>query len=598
MPILLPDIPEPERTPLIQQLLDIIALQQDRIQQLEERIQQLQDEIARLKGLKARPRIAPSTLESPTRPPRDPNAKRPGSAKRSKTAQLTITEDIVVRLDDHPDEAVFKGYEDFVVQDLILKPRVIRYRRERWLTPDGTSLVAPLPADVLPGSHYGPDLICYILHQYHHQHVTQPLLLEQLHQVGIDISAGELNRILTENNAAFHQEKAELLPAALAVSDYVEVDDTGARHQGHNGACTQIGNEFFASFASTASKSRLNFLELLRQPHTDYVINETATAYWQRQKLPQAVMDSLRRGPQAFADPAAWQARLRALGITGERHVRIASEGALLGSLIAHGVSPELVILSDGAGQYDVLVHAACWIHAERPLARLIPYSEEHRAAIAQVRGADLGTVPGSESLSAATGAVTTRGSRSPVRRVVWAADRLPQHRRRPQGDAGAPCGVVACARAPRSPVAHQPERRPPSGLREEAEDQRQHAERVGPSGAGHVRQPEEDVPGVGSELLGLSPGPGARRGPNAPLGGSDPPQGGGDSGQEGRCRAAGVGGWRRGGVNAKAMVPQDFRAIPAPRPDAPRLPTVIEKLQKQPRFVKWLSRKELEKVD
>ena len=387
MPILLPDIPEPERTPLIQQLLDIIALQQDRIQQLEERIQQLQDEIARLKGLKARPRIAPSTLEVPTRPPRDPNAKRPGSAKRSKTAQLTITEDIVVRLDDHPDEAVFKGYEDFVVQDLILKPRVIRYRRERWLTPDGTSLVAPLPADVLPGSHYGPDLICYILHQYHHQHVTQPLLLEQLHQVGIDISAGELNRILTENNEAFHQEKAELLPAALAVSDYVEVDDTGARHQGHNGACTQIGNELFASFASTASKSRLNFLELLRQPHTDYVINETATAYWQRQKLPQAVMDSLRRGPQAFADPAAWQARLRALGITGERHVRIASEGALLGSLIAHGVSPELVILSDGAGQYDVLVHAACWIHAERPLARLIPYSEEHRAAIAQVRG-------------------------------------------------------------------------------------------------------------------------------------------------------------------------------------------------------------------
>jgi hypothetical protein len=59
----------------------------------------------------------------------------------------------------------------------------------------------------------------------------------------------------------------------------------------------------------------------------------------------------------------------------------------LLGSLIAHGVSPELVILSDGAGQYDVLKHAACWIHAERPPARLVPYSPEHRAAIAQVRG-------------------------------------------------------------------------------------------------------------------------------------------------------------------------------------------------------------------
>src|SRR5262249_41657480 len=198
---------------------------------------------------------------------------------------------------------------------------------------------------------------------------------------------GELNRILTEGKDAFHQERDELLPAALAVSTYVEVDDTGARHRGHTGACTQIGNELFAVFASTDSKSRLNFLEILRGPYTDSVINETAVAYWRRQGLPAQVVDRLGQGPQTFADPAAWQARLGQLNITGPRHVRIASEGALLGSLMAHGVSPELVVLSDGAGQYDVLVHAACWIHAERPLARMIPYSEEHRAAIATVRG-------------------------------------------------------------------------------------------------------------------------------------------------------------------------------------------------------------------
>src|SRR3954453_4707951 len=125
MRIALPDIPETERTPLVQQLLDIIRFQQERIQQLEERVHQLDDEIARLKGLKARPRIAPSSLETPPRPPRDPNANRPGYAKRSKTAQLTITEQTVLRLPHVPDGSVFKGYEDYVVQDLILKPRVI-----------------------------------------------------------------------------------------------------------------------------------------------------------------------------------------------------------------------------------------------------------------------------------------------------------------------------------------------------------------------------------------------------------------------------------------------------------------------------------------
>jgi hypothetical protein len=401
MLLVLPDIPEAECTPLVRQLLDIIRLQQvrirqlegevrlqqERIRQLEERVLQLQDEIARLKGLRTRPRIAPSSLEPPPRPPRDPDAKRPGSAKRSKTAGLTITEEIVLRVPDVPAGAVFKGYEDFVVQDLVLQPRVIRYRREHWQTPDGHSVVAPLPAEVLSGSHFGPDLICFLLHQYHHQHVTQPLLLEQLHQLGIDISAGELSRILTEGKDAFHQEKAELLPTALAVSAYVEVDDTGARHQGHSGSCTHVGNEGFAFFASTDSKSRLNFLEILRRPHTDYVINETTVAYWRRQKLAAAVVDQLRRSPRAFEDPAAWHAWLQQLEITKPRHIRIATEGALLGSLIAHGVSPELAILSDGAGQYDVLAHAACWIHAERPLARLIPYSDEHRAAIAMVRG-------------------------------------------------------------------------------------------------------------------------------------------------------------------------------------------------------------------
>jgi len=393
MSIFLPDIPEAECTPLVRQLLEIIHLQQERIYQLEdqvrlqqERIHQLEDEITRLKGLKTRPRIAPSALETPPRPPRDPNAQRPGSAKRSKTVELTITEETVVPLPHRPEDAVFKGYEDFVVQDLTIEPRVILYRRERWMTADGQNLVAPLPPEVIAGSHFGPKLICFILHQYHHQHVTQPLLWEQLRQLGIDISAGELNRILTEGKDAFHREKDELLPTALAVSSYVQVDDTGARHRGHNGACTQIGNELFASFASTQSKSRLNFLEILRGPHTDYVINEAAVAYWRRQKLPKAMVDRLHRGQPVLADPAAWQAHLRQLAITGQRHVRIATEGALLGSLIAHGVSPELVILSDGAGQYDVLVHAACWIHAERPLARLIPSDEGHREAIAQVR--------------------------------------------------------------------------------------------------------------------------------------------------------------------------------------------------------------------
>lgn len=382
----LPPIPAAERTPLVEALLAIIDAQQQRIRQLEETVGQLRDEIALLQGQKPRPTIAPSRLETPTPPPPDPTTKRPGSAKRSKNAAFLSPVDVKIPFPDPPPGSVSRGYEEYFVQELVLHAKVTRYLRERILTPDGQTLLAPLPDDVLPGSHFGPVLQGYILHQYHQCNVTQPLLLEQLRELGLDISAGQIHNLLTDNREIFHQEKAAILTAGLQTSDYVGVDDTGARHQGHNGYCTALGNDLFAYFESTDSKSRLNFLQVLRGSSSGYAINEVTLAYWKRQQLAVDVVERLTVGPQQFLAESAWQARLAELGITAARHVRIATEGALLGQLIEQGVSANLVILSDGAAQFDILVHASCWIHAERPLARMVPYNEAHRAAIEGVR--------------------------------------------------------------------------------------------------------------------------------------------------------------------------------------------------------------------
>jgi hypothetical protein len=383
----LPDIPADQRTALVEALLAVICAQQDRVRELEETVQRLRDEIAILKGQKPRPQIAPSRLEQPSpRPLLTDGQKRPGSEKRPKNAQLTITQEVPVPFPDPPAGSVSKGYEPYLVQELVIRVETTRYLRERIVTADGQSLLAPLPADVLPGQHFGPNLISHILHQYHNNHVTQPLLQDELTQLGISISAGQINHILTQDKEVFHEEKAELLTAGLASASYIQVDDTGARHQGKNGYCTHIGNEFFAYFASTDSKSRLNFLAVLRGAHGDYEINEIAEAYWKKYELSLALIASLQEGPTHFVDAAAWNAHLQTLGVTGARLVRIATEGALLGSLIAHGVSVDLSVLSDGAGQFNILGHAACWVHAERPLARMIPHNEQHRVAIEGVR--------------------------------------------------------------------------------------------------------------------------------------------------------------------------------------------------------------------
>src|SRR5436190_1822431 len=226
MKIELPPIPEAERTPLVEALLGIIDAQQQRLQELEETVGKLRDEIALLKGQKPRPKIAPSRLEAPPpKPPPAPGDKRPGSAKRSKTASFVRPIEVKIPFPDPPPGSTSKGYEEYFVQELVITGKVTRYLRERILTPDGKTLLAPLPDDVLPAGHFGPTLIAHILHQHHHCNVTQPLLLEQLRELGIDISAGQLHNILIENKGAFHQEKAEVLQAGLQTASYGGGDD-------------------------------------------------------------------------------------------------------------------------------------------------------------------------------------------------------------------------------------------------------------------------------------------------------------------------------------------------------------------------------------
>ena len=106
------------------------------------------------------------------------------------------------------------------------------------------------------------------------------------------------------------------------------------------------------------------------------------------QGLSHVFLDALRQHENAsFADQCAWQRHLDGLGMNTPRYRNIATEGALLGSLKRHGVAPDLAIISDDAGQFNVMIHGLCWVHAERLVHKLLPLNDQHREDIARVRG-------------------------------------------------------------------------------------------------------------------------------------------------------------------------------------------------------------------
>jgi DNA replication initiation complex subunit (GINS family) len=93
-----PEIPEKDRSPLVEQLLAFIEHQNIIIQQLK-------DEIARLKNQPSRPTIKPSRLGKLKK-----HTSKSSSNKQSKTAQLQIHRTDPIELDEIPTGSQFRYY--------------------------------------------------------------------------------------------------------------------------------------------------------------------------------------------------------------------------------------------------------------------------------------------------------------------------------------------------------------------------------------------------------------------------------------------------------------------------------------------------------
>jgi hypothetical protein len=226
------------------ELKGLVIGQWEQIVELQRMVAALREEIARLKGGPGRPNLKPSGMERGTEP-KPPGTsgerKRPRGSTRSK---LAIHEERTVTVAAPPRGSRFKGYTSFVVQDLVIRPHVVNFRCERWQTPDGKMMMAPLPAGI--DGHFGSELRRFVLAQYHQGQMTVPRLVTLLRGFGLVVSKRQVMRLLIEGQDGFLAEARDVLRAGLTSAAWITVDDTGARHKAANGFCTQIGNTHFA----------------------------------------------------------------------------------------------------------------------------------------------------------------------------------------------------------------------------------------------------------------------------------------------------------------------------------------------------------------
>ena len=372
---------------LVVQLLTRVAV-------LEEENQRLREEIARLKALPKRPQLAPGSLDKASERGLSPRGKRPSRRRHHRQSGRRtppVTEERTLVVEVPPGSRLRTLYRAGLGADAShhsLPPGTLgdagRSGNRGATAARGDGAIGS--AALRPAFGIGPGVVRFILMQHFQGQGTVERLLVQLRAVGLRLSKGQLVTLLTTHKDTFHTEKDALLEAGLESATWITVDDTAARHAGHEEYTTHIGNDRFAWFATRSCKSRLNFLDLLRAGHADYVINAAAAAYLVEHQVAEAVITALLVDEhRSFADDAAWQAHLDRLNL-GPGQRRLVTEAAMIGAIVARGLLSDTVIVSDEAGQFDVFQHALCWLHAERHLRQIVCVTDQQHQLVAVQR--------------------------------------------------------------------------------------------------------------------------------------------------------------------------------------------------------------------
>jgi len=376
---------------LVQQLLNVLEDVMAALRAAQAENQRLRDEINRLKGEQGAPAIKPNT---PQPPPKNHSSEqerhKPKTwSKDRKTDRIVIDREQVVQVDPTrlPSDAVFKGYEDVVVQDVSFRTDNVLFHKEKFYSPSQhqTSL-ASLPQGYR--GQFGPGIKSLALVLYFGAQMSEPKVAELLRSVGVQISDGQVSNLLIKDQVAFHEEKTALYQAGLASSPWQHLDDTSTRVNGQNGYCHIVCNPLYTAYFTTAGKDRLTIIDVLtnHRPRC-FLVNEEALGYLEAFGLSTVRCRQVGQLPCGVRmDDVTMQAvletHLPALGPQQRKWILDATAVAAYHADLEFPVVRLLVC--DDAPQFTVVTEelALCWVHEGRHYKKLVPYVPSHHALV------------------------------------------------------------------------------------------------------------------------------------------------------------------------------------------------------------------------
>jgi hypothetical protein len=356
---------------------------------------QVKDENARLKGGSGRPKIPPGKSAGGSTDYSSEQERRAAPKlwqKRGKQDRIRIdrTERVAVDPATLPADAVFKGYETVVVQDLVLRTDTVAFEQETWYSPsERRSYRARRPAGY--AGTFGPNLRALVLALAYAGGMSESKLLELVQSAGIVISAGTLSTLLTEGQIAFTTEARAVLEAGLGSGPWQHLDDTSTRVNGDGQYCHIVCNPLYTAYQTTPGKDRLTIIDVLRggrprayrfdraaDRHLEWLgLSAAARARLatipREQELNEATLTALLAGPA------------RGLGPQQQHAVR---EALALAAYLADPDWPGVrTLVCDDAPQFRAITEelALCWIHEGRHYKKLTPYLPRYRAALADI---------------------------------------------------------------------------------------------------------------------------------------------------------------------------------------------------------------------